>query len=242
MLEGRRVLITGGGTGVGRGVALMLAAAGSRVAIAGRREDKLAETASLHSGEGEILYRACDVASRSDVEALVAWADEALGGIDALVNSAGMNIVKRTMQDIDPDEWDKVLAVNASGAFYCMKGVLPQMRERQDGVIVNISSVAGKRAVPLGGVSYNASKFAMTALGTSVALEEKDRGIRVTNIYPGELNTPILDARPVPVSDEHKAQILQPEDVAEAVKPVLTLPARAHIPDLVIKPTTQAYA
>ena len=116
-----------------------------------------------------------------------------------------------------------------------------QMRKQGGGTIVNISSVAGKRAIPLGGVAYNASKFAMTALGTTVGEEEKEHGIRVTNIYPGEVETPILDARPVPVSVEHRAKILQPEDVASAVLLACTLPARARIPELVIVPTTQSF-
>ena len=115
------------------------------------------------------------------------------------------------------------------------------MRKQGGGTIVNISSVAGKRAIPLGGVAYNASKFAMTALGTTVGEEEKEHGIRVTNIYPGEVETPILDARPVPVSVEHRAKILQPEDVASAVLLACTLPARARIPELVIVPTTQSF-
>jgi NADP-dependent 3-hydroxy acid dehydrogenase YdfG len=107
--------------------------------------------------------------------------------------------------------------------------------------MINISSVAGKRANPLGGVAYNASKFAMTALGLTVAQEEKDHGIRVTNIYPGEVDTPILEQRPQPVTAEHRARILQPEDVAAAALMVAQLPPRAHVAELTIKPTAQGY-
>jgi len=152
-----------------------------------------------------------------------------------------MNIPNRTLAEMQPEQWDQVLAVNATGAYNCLYAVLPQMRERRDGLVVNISSVAGKRAVPLGGVAYNASKFAMTALGTSAWNEEAENGIRVTNIYPGEVNTPILDNRPVPVSDEHKASILQPEDFGELMIALALLPPRAHVPEIVIKPTRQAY-
>jgi len=119
--------------------------------------------------------------------------------------------------------------------------VLPGMRERQDGLIINISSTSGLRSAPLGGVGYNASKFAMSALGTAVGEEERGNGIRVTNIYPGEVETPILLNRPTPVSDEHRARILQPEDVAAAVLMVLQLPRRARVADLTILPTTQSF-
>ena len=146
------------------------------------------------------------------------------------------------MAEIDPGDWDRMLQINATGAFNCIHAALPRMRERRAGLIINISSVAGKRASLLSGVAYNASKFAATALGTSVGLEEGNNGIRVTNIYPGEVNTPILDERPQPVSEEHRARILQPEDIALAAVMIARLPPRAHIPELVIKPTHQPYA
>jgi NAD(P)-dependent dehydrogenase (short-subunit alcohol dehydrogenase family) len=183
-----------------------------------------------------------DVADRPSVCAFFRFAREQLGAIDILVNSAGINIVRRTMAETDPADWDRVLAVNASGAYYCMREVLPEMRTRGTGLIVNISSIAGMRASMLGGTAYCASKFAMAALGTCVALEDGPRGIRVTNVYPGEVDTPILEHRPVPVSDEHRATILRPEDVAAAVLMVACLPPRAHVPDLVIKPTSYPLA
>jgi NADP-dependent 3-hydroxy acid dehydrogenase YdfG len=120
--------------------------------------------------------------------------------------------------------------------------VLPDMRARRDGVIINVSSIAGVRPSMLGGAAYSASKHALSALTSVLGQEEKDNGIRATNLCPGEVNTPILDARPVKVSDEHKAQILQPEDVAAAVIFIATLPPRAHVPELIIKPTTQHFA
>ena len=240
-LRGKGVLVTGGGTGVGRDVAVALAGEGCKVAICGRREDKLGETAALYSGKPPILTHAADVADRASVGELFEWAAEALGPIHILVNSAGMNIRRRTMAEIDPADWDRMLQVNVTGAFNCMHAVLPQMRERQDGVVINICSIAGKRAGPLAGVAYNASKFAMSALGTSVGAEDARNGIRVSNIYPGEINTPILDDRPVKVSDEHKASILQPEDVTAAVLMVARLPARASVPELVIKPRMQEF-
>lgn len=240
-LAGKTVLVTGGGTGIGAGCAKAFAAAGCRVAISGRRVDKLEEVAQSSSGENTILCHAADVADRDSVTELVSWANQELGKIDILVHCAGINVAKRQMNVLDPADWDKLMQVNATGAYNMMHAVLPQMRERHDGLIVNVSSIAGLRASLLGGVAYSASKFAMTALGTCVGLEEKDNGIRVTNVYPGEVETPILDARPNPVSAEHRARILQPEDIAGMVVAIAMLPPRAHVPDLVIKPTTQEF-
>jgi NADP-dependent 3-hydroxy acid dehydrogenase YdfG len=240
-ITNKTVLITGGGTGIGAGCALALAAEGCRVAISGRREEPLKTVASEAAGEHAILTHAADVGNRESANELVAWATQELGRIDILLNSAGINIQKRSMEDLAPEDWDKLMQVNATGAYNTIRAVLPQMRERRDGLIINISSIAGLRASMLGGVAYSASKFAMTVLGTCVAIEEKDRGIRVTNVYPGEVETPILDNRPVPVSAEHRARILQPEDIADAVVMIAKLHPRAHISDIVIKPTTQAF-
>ncbi len=220
---------------------MALAQEGCRVVISGRREEPLQKVAALHKGENAIVTHVADVGNRESANELVAWATKELGQIDILLNSAGINIQKRTMEDLAPEDWDKLIQVNATGAYNTIHAVLPQMRERKDGLIINISSIAGLRASPLGGVAYSASKFAMTVLGTCVALEEKDRGIRVTNVYPGEVETPILDNRPVPVSAEHRARILQPEDIAAAVVMIAKLPPRAHVPDIVVKPTTQAF-
>ncbi len=241
-LANKTALITGGGTGIGQGIAWALAGAGCRVAVAGRREDKLLETARGFKGQPEILHKTVDVADRVSVDGLFAWATETMGKVDILVNNAGINIAKRKMADLSVEDWEKLLSVNASGVYYCIRAVLPQMRQRKDGLIINISSVAGKRASMLGGVAYSASKFAATGLGMTLALEEAENGIRISNVYPGEVATPILEQRPVPVSAEHRARILQPEDLGAAVLMIACLPPRAHIAEMVIKPTSQAYA
>jgi NAD(P)-dependent dehydrogenase (short-subunit alcohol dehydrogenase family) len=134
-----------------------------------------------------------------------------------------------------------VVHINANGAYNCLFALLPTMRKQKDGVIFNISSVAGKRALALGGVAYSASKFAMTALGTCVSNEVNKEGIRVINVYPGEVNTPILDHRPTPVSDEHRQRILQPEDVAGVLTSLAALPPNVHVPEIVIKPLSQEW-
>lgn len=237
ILEGKVALVTGGATGIGAAIAHGLADLGCQVAITGRREEKLKETA-----EGtNFKYHACDVSDRESVKELFNWAAGELGHIDILVNSAGTNIRKRRVAELDPDDWDKLININATGAFHCVQAVLPSMRERQDGVIINICSISGLRSNPLGGLAYNASKYAMRALGMTVGEEERENKIRVTNIHPGEVETPILDDRPTPVSAEHRARILQPEDVAATAVMVACLPARARVPELIVVPTSASF-
>jgi NAD(P)-dependent dehydrogenase (short-subunit alcohol dehydrogenase family) len=234
--------VTGGATGIGYACAVALAGEGCRVAIAGRREDALRQAAQQHRGSPPLVHHPVDVGNRQSVQTLFDWARRELGKVDILVCSAGVNTQRRMLADMPPDTWDQVMQINATGPYNCMLAVLPEMRERRDGLIVNISSVAGKRATLLGGVAYNASKFAVTALGIAAALEEGKNGIRVTTIFPGEVDTPILEVRPVPVDAAHRARILRPEDVAEAVLMVACLPPRAHVSELIIKPVGQDYA
>jgi NADP-dependent 3-hydroxy acid dehydrogenase YdfG len=240
-LTNKAALITGGGSGIGLGCALALTREGCRVAIAGRRLEVLKEAAATWSGQPPILFRACDAGDRADVEKLFGWANQQLGQIDILVNAAGVNLKNRLMSNMMPPDWDRVLTINATGVYNTMYGVLPQMRERRDGLIVNISSISGKRAAALGGVAYNASKFAVAALSTSVANEEAPNNIRITTIFPGEVDTPILEHRPQPVSAERRAKMLLPEDVADLVVAIAKLPPRAHVPELIVKPTSQEY-
>jgi NADP-dependent 3-hydroxy acid dehydrogenase YdfG len=134
-----------------------------------------------------------------------------------------------------------MMRTNLDGAFYVTRAVFPQMAQRGDGVIVFVSSIAGKSIFTLAGAGYSASKFGMSSLGLSMAAEEKESGVRVSVIYPGEVDTPILDHRPEPLTPEQRNAILKPEDVASAVLFVVTLPPRACVPELVIKPTGQRY-
>ncbi|MFK7738373.1 MAG: SDR family oxidoreductase [Pirellulaceae bacterium] len=236
-LQGLRVVIVGGGTGMGKATARLLAERGSEVVIGGRRAEVLDEA----SAGLPIHKHTIDVADRSGTQNFIQWATETLGHIDVFMNAAGINIKTRSMAEMSPEQWDQVLAVNATGAYNCLHAVLPKMRERKEGLILNVTSVAGKRAIALGGIAYSASKFAMTSLGTCVANEVAEDGIRITNIYPGEVNTPLLEKRPAPVSDERKQRMLQPEDVAEAIVSLIALPKAVHIPELVIKPLSQGW-
>jgi len=236
-LEGKTALITGGGSGIGAAIAREFEQLGCRVAITGRREERLQQAAVGTN----LIYRTCDVANREDVKALFDWANSELGQIDILVNSAGANIKQRRVEELDPADWDKLMQINATGAYNCFHYVLPQMRERRNGLIINICSISGLRSNPLGGLAYNASKYAMRSLGMTVGDEERENNIRVTNIHPGEVETPILEDRPSPVTDEHRARILQPEDVAATAVVAACLPSRARVAELTIIPTSASF-
>lgn len=241
-LKEKVALVTGGATGIGLAVARRFAAEGATVVICGRNRERLEAAALSIGGAGAVHAWPLDVTDRTRVAELVGKAIERFGKIDILVNNAGVNVVERTMERIEPESWDYIMAVNATGAFNVAAEVLPHMRGRGDGLIVNVTSTAGCRASDLGGAAYSASKHAMDAFTKVVSLEEGHRGIRATVVAPGEVDTPLLEVRPVAVSDAHRAQILRPEDVAAAVLFVATLPPRAHVPELIIKPINQAFA
>ncbi|MGC1276361.1 MAG: SDR family oxidoreductase [Planctomycetaceae bacterium] len=239
-LSGRSAVVTGGGSGIGAAIALAFAAEGAEVMIAGRSAEKLAAVVE-DAEHGIVIPFPCDVADRGQASNLIAHATERFGKVDILVNAAGVNMPKRMMADLAPADWDRLMAINATGTFNTIHAVLPQMRCRKDGVIINVNSTSGVRAGMLGGVAYNASKFAVSALTHSVAQEVKDEGIRLTNLCPGEVDTPILEHRPTPVSDEHRAKILQPEDIAAVALTIALLPPRANVVEVVVKPTIQAF-
>lgn len=239
-LSGKVAVVTGGGSGIGLGIAKSLAEAGCRVVIAGRSEEKLKKAAETFS-ENPPLVIACDVSDREAARQLIERTTSELGPIDFLVNSAGINVAKRKMVDLDPADFDRIMAINTTGFFNILHAVLPGMRAKQDGLIFNVSSIAGKRALPLAGAAYAASKFATTALGTEIGTEEAGNGIRITNIYPGEANTPLLDDRPVEVPADVKAKMVHPEDIGAMVTAIARLPAHVVVPELIIKPLYQEY-
>ena len=180
----KNVLIVGGGTGMGKAIALKLSSNGDNVAISGRRQDKLNDVAAIC--QKTIVWHPVDVTDRKSVRSLFSWFGEHVGELDVLINAAGINVANRSMEKLDPEEWDQLIQINLTGAYNCLKEALNIMRPRNSGLVILINSVAGRRAVPLAGVGYNASKFGMSALGVSVAEEERENGIRITNIYPGK--------------------------------------------------------
>ena len=232
-LQDKITLIAGGAGGIGLAIAQALAAEGCKVALADQDAGAL-ETAKQTSDR--MIGRTCDVTRREQVTQLFDWLAAELGSIDILVNSAGINVAQRMMADLKPEDFDRVMAVNTTGTYNCIQAALPIMRAKKEGLIVNVVSLAGKRNMLLAGMPYCVSKFATSALGTFVNLEEAANGIKVTNIYPGETNTPIVDKRPSPPPPEKRAQMLQPEDIAACVATIAKLPPRAVVPELVITP------
>ena len=230
-------VVTGAGSGIGRGVAQALSAMGLKVALVGRDRGKLEATKELLGVDDDrALVAPCDV---SDVEAVAEMArgvEAAFGSIDVLVCNAGTNVRNRSLAVLTPEDWDLMIRTNLTGPYNLVRAILPGMRARKDGLVVQVCSISGLRASTLGGAGYSASKFGQAALGLCLGREAREEGIRSTVIYPGEVNTPILDARPVPVPAERKAAILQPEDVAAAVKFLVELHPRARVPELVITP------
>jgi NADP-dependent 3-hydroxy acid dehydrogenase YdfG len=239
----RTALVTGAGSGIGKSIATVLAEIGLRVALVGRDRAKLERArAELPKGRDSAFVATCDIVDRPAVKALIEQVLAAFGVIDVLVCNAGTNVRNRSLEALDPADWDRMIATNLTGSFNLIHHVLPSMRARKSGVVIQICSISGLRASTVGGIGYSASKFGQSALGIGIGREEVDRGIRSTVIYPGEVETPILDARPVPVAPERRAVILQPEDVAAAVKFVVELHPRARVPELVITPTVDDFA
>lgn len=233
-------IVTGAGTGIGQAIAAGFVEEGACVAFVGRRMEKL-EAASAGLPKERVLCLSCDVADRPSVNAVVQQVVDQFSPVNVLVNNAGINTNPRSVAEIAPTDWDYTVAVNLTGAFNCIRAVLPGMRQRKSGVIINVSSIAGLRASKLAGAAYSAAKHGMVALNHSINEEEKDYGIRACVICPGEVETPIIDQRPEPVGPAHRGRMLQPEDVAAAALFVASLPPRACVPELIIKPTSQIY-
>jgi NADP-dependent 3-hydroxy acid dehydrogenase YdfG len=244
-MQNQAALIAGAGGGIGRAIALALADAGVRVALVGRDQEKLAATRAALTNAASALVAPCDVTDRIQVAKMVETVLAALGSIDILIYSAGVNVRQRSLRTLEPADWDRLIATNLTGAFNLIHFVLPSMRQRGTGLVIQISSVSGLRASTLSGAAYSASKFAQTALGICLGREERGRGIRSSVIYPGEVNTSFLDirsTRPGGGDSPRREEILQPADVAAAVRFLAELPPRAHVPELVIKPTIDDFS
>lgn len=238
---GRVVLVTGAGTGIGRAIAVGFVREGARVAMVGRRAAKLAEAAAGLPAS-QVVQLPCDVGVREAVREMVGEVERQLGAVGILVNNAGTNSNPRSLAHLEDEAWDQTLATTLTGSFSCVRAVLPGMRREGGGVIINIASIAGLRASKLAGSAYSAAKHGVIALTHVINEEEREHQIRACAICPGEVETPILDLRPEPVSPEHRARMLQPEDVAAATLFVAGLPPRACVPELVLKPTWQIFS
>ncbi|MSQ55284.1 MAG: SDR family oxidoreductase [Betaproteobacteria bacterium] len=238
-LKGKVAWITGGGSGIGLAGAKALAGAGAHVVIAGHtartNDAALAELKQAGSAEAVLL----EVGDSAAVTRCAADIEKRHGRIDILVNSAGTNIGgnKRNLRSMSLEGWDEVVRINLNGLFYCCHAVIPGMRSRKDGLIINISSWAGRYASVLTGPAYNATKRAVIAVTESINIEECTNGIRATSILPGEVATPIMEKRPVPPSAEERARMAQPEDLGKAILFLAEMHPRTCVTELIIAPT-----
>jgi NADP-dependent 3-hydroxy acid dehydrogenase YdfG len=221
--------ITGGGSGIGLAAAQALKGAGATVVISGRNEKTL-----KHPGLEALRL---DVSDRKAVGDAALKIFKKHGRIDILVNSAGINLPQRNFRNVTLEGWDEIVAINLSGTFYPCHAVLPAMRERKEGLIINVASWFGRFPNELGGPGYNATKRAVIALTETINIEEAANGIRASSILPGEVATPILEKRPVPPPQAERVRMLQAEDLGKAVLFIATLPPRACVNELIISPT-----
>ncbi len=233
-LSGKTAVVVGASSGIGLATANLFADAGATVHAAARRKETIEEGAGERVASGKVEAHALDVSDAGAVERVIGAVGEA-GVIDVLVVAAGMNVPERRLHQISAEGWDGILSVNLSGAFYCVRAALPYLREAR-GLVVLISSVSG--AWPdASGPAYQASKAGMTELAHAAGFEEHQNGVRFTSILPGIVDTPILETRPEPPSQEIRDLSLKPEDVAATCLFLATLPPRAYVPELTILPT-----
>jgi NADP-dependent 3-hydroxy acid dehydrogenase YdfG len=237
-LEGKVAWITGAGTGIGLAGAQALAQAGATVVMSGRRGHVLeAEAAAIRTSGGKAAVEPLDVSDPAAVQRVTKAILARHGRIDILVNSAGLNNPQRYWRDQTVESWNQVIRINLDGTFYCTQAVIPSMRARKDGVVINISSWAGKYTSAMVGAAYNGSKAAVVSLTETINMEECVNGIRACAICPAEVATPILDRRPVPPSAEERAKMLQPADLGSTIRWVAEQPPHVCLNEIIISPT-----
>ena len=237
-LKGKIAWVTGAGSGIGQAAAIALASEGATVILTGRRKQPLDDVARTVKADGGNAFVQTGDLTRATTASRVAKAIQTkLGRIDILVNNAGVNILKRSWDQLQPDGADDVIAGNLSSAFYCVLAVLPIMRAQRDGLLVHTASWAGRFVSPLAGAAYVAAKHGVVAMSHSINCEECVNGIRSSVVCPGEVATPILDQRPVPVSKEDRARMLQPEDMGDLIRYIATLPPHVCLNEVLVSPT-----
>ena len=237
-LDGKVAWVTGAGTGIGLSGAQRLAAAGATVIMSGRRADVLErEAGSIRNAGGKAEVEALDVSNAASVQRVAQAILARYVNLDILVNAAGVNNPRRFWRDQTVESWNEVIRINLDGTFYCTHAVLPSMRVRKDGLVINISSWAGKYTSAMVGAAYNGSKHAVISITETINMEECVNGIRACAICPAEVATPILDRRPVPPSAEERARMLQPDDLGNTICWVAEQPAHVCINEITISPT-----
>jgi NADP-dependent 3-hydroxy acid dehydrogenase YdfG len=236
-LAGKVVLVAGASSGMGRATAVGAAERGARVVLFARRAQVLGEVEKLIADAGgEATSAVGDAVDPAATRAAVDTALRAYERIDVLVNSVGTNIKERALTDLTPQGWRELMATNLDAAYTLTQAVLPAFRTQGDGLLLHVASSAAKKP-DASGVGYQASKAGVAALAHATMEEERANGVRVSVVYPGFTDTPMVERRPTPPTPEVLARALQPEDVARMCLAVMALPARAHVPELLLYPT-----
>jgi NAD(P)-dependent dehydrogenase (short-subunit alcohol dehydrogenase family) len=236
-LSGKRVVVVGASSGIGRATAQTLAQAGARLALAARRHDALVELADeIGISGGAATAISLDVRDRESVEAGLGAAVAWLGGLDLVIYATGTNLKERAIDVLPPAGWADLTETNLTGAFHVTQVALPILRAGGGGLLIYISSMGAKKP-DASGVAYQASKQGLVGLAHGTMEEQRAHGIRTTVIFPGLTDTPLVLKRPVPTPPEVLARALQPEDVADACLFVASLAPRAHVPELLLYPS-----
>ena len=232
-LSGRTAIVTGSSKGIGYAIAEALARANANVVVSARKPAEVTEAARRleELGSGKVLGIPCDVGRLDDVTRLVAQTAETLGGIDILVNNAGYGFFTPVDQ-IAPEDWDRLIATNLSGVFYCCHETIPHLRGSDDAWIINIASLAGKNPFA-GGSAYNASKFGLVGFSEAMMLDVRQQGIRVSYIMPGSVETYFNHNQP----SDKGAWKIQPEDIGQVVMDLLSLPKNSLVSRVEMRPS-----
>lgn len=239
-LDGKVCIITGGGSGIGRASALLMAGEGAIAVVVGRTASKVEDVkAEIEAAGGRSTSFGLDVADHAAVNAMARSVQDEFGRIDVLVNSAGHSSPHRKLLTTTPEDIRSVIDSNLVGTIFCTQAVMPSMLEAGQGTVINVSSLAGVTSGLLAGMIYGAAKAAVINFTQFLGSEFRNSGVRFSVVIPGEIDTPILDKRPVPPSAEARATMATAEDTAEAIALIARLPDRASIPQLVIRPTMQ---
>jgi NAD(P)-dependent dehydrogenase (short-subunit alcohol dehydrogenase family) len=228
-LQGKRAVVTGATRGIGRAIAEALIREGAKVAICGRSEAAVGEAVSELGGAPSVFGRALDVRDSAAVTSYFRFTADSLGGLDILVNNAGVGIFA-PVADLGIEEWKRIIDTNLTGVFFCCREAIPMLRHSGGGVIVNISSLAGKNPFA-GGAAYNASKFGLNGFSEALMLDHRRERIRVCYVMPGSVDT---DFSP---RSERASWKIAPEDIADIVLSVLRLPDRTTVSRVEVRPS-----
>jgi 3-oxoacyl-[acyl-carrier protein] reductase len=232
MLAGQMAVVTGAGRGIGAAIARKLAELGAIVVLAGRTRGLLESTAqNIKKAGGHPEVAECDVTNLASVESLARRIDGSFGRLDILVNNAGVGTFGGPLHSMPPEEWDLVMNTNLRGVYYCIRSFAPMLIRANRGDIINISSIAGKNALP-NGAAYAASKWGLNGLSYSVAEELRGNNIRVSVICPGSTNTDLG-----PHQGKNTSKMLQPEDVAHVVAMLVTQSPQSFASEVILRPT-----